>query len=129
IQSLKNLKQLHPGFETENLLTFAVEPTLNGYKPEWALEYYRRLIERLKTLPGVTSVALAVIPVLGGDEWDNWVTVEGYTAKQGETVDPHMQFASPGFVEKLQIPVLLRHDFTVQDAKADHQVRIVNERF
>src|SRR5207237_2945124 len=80
IQSLKNLKELNPGFETGNLLTFAVEPTLNGYKPEWALEYYRQLIERLKMLPGVTSAALAVIPVLGGDVWDNWVTVEGYTA-------------------------------------------------
>lgn len=126
---MKNLKELNPGFETKNLLTFAIEPTLNGYKRDWALEYYRQLIERLKTLPGVTSAALAVIPLLAGDEWDNWVTVEGYTAKRGETVDPHMQFASPGFFETLKIPVVLGRDFDIRDDKGAPKVGIVNEKF
>jgi predicted permease len=129
IQSLKNLKELNPGFQTENLLTFSVEPTLNAYKEEWALEYYRQLTERLQGLPGVTSVALAVIPVLADNEWDNWVTIEGYSAKQGEIPDPHMQFASPGFFETLNIPVLLGRDFTIKDDKKAPKVGIVNAKF
>ncbi len=129
IQSLKNLEELNPGFKTENLLTFAVEPTLNGYKAEWALEYYRQLIERLKGLPGVTSVALAVMPLLADDEWDNWVTVEGYSAKQGEIPDPHMQFTSPDFFETLKIPVVLGRAFTIKDGKTAPKVGIVNQKF
>ena len=128
IQSLKNLKDLNPGFETKNLLTFNVEPTLSGQKQERSSQYYRQLMERLKGLPGVTSAALAVIPLLSDNEWDNWVTIEGYTAKRGEIPDLYMQFASPGFFETLKIPILLGRDFTIQDAKGAAKVGIVNQK-
>src|SRR5206468_2853340 len=71
VRSLKNLKDLDPGFQTSNLLEFAVNPTMNGYKPERSLDFYRQLRENLDAVPGIESSALAVIPVLTGDEWDN----------------------------------------------------------
>src|ERR1035437_2945140 len=129
IQSLRNLKDLNPGFHTENLLTFAMDPTLNGYKPERTLQFYRQLTDRMNGLPGARSAALAVVQILDGNEWDQTVTVEGYTAKQGEMVDPHMQFISPRFFETMGIPVLLGRDFTIQDDKGAPLVAVVNEKF
>ena len=129
IQSLRNLKELNPGFHTENLLTFAMDPTLNGYKPERTLQFYRQLTDRMNGLPGARSAALAVVQILDGNEWDSSVTVEGYTVKQGEWVDPHMQFISPRFFETMGIPVLLGRDFTIQDDQGTPKVAIVNEKF
>ena len=129
IQSLQNLKTLNPGFQTRNLLTFSVEPTLSGYKRDWTLQYYRQLTERVEALPGVKSMTLAVIPLLADNEWDNWVTVEGYTAKQGETVDPYMQFCSTGYFATLQIPILLGRDFNLKDDAGAPKVGIVNQKF
>jgi len=129
LQSLNNLRDLRPGFDTRNLVTIAVEPTLGGYKPELAREYYRQLTERLEALPGVKSVALAVMPLLVGYEWDNWVTIEGYTPKQGQIPDPHMQFCSPRFFETLKIPILLGRDFTIKDGHGAPKVGIINEKF
>jgi predicted permease len=129
IQSLRNLRDLNPGFHTGNLLTFAMDPTLNGYQPERSLQFYRQLTERMNALPGVKSAALAVVQILDGNEWDSVVTVEGYTAKQGEWVDPHMQFVSPRFFETMGIPVLLGRDFRTQDDKGAPMVAIVNEKF
>ncbi len=129
IQSLRNLRDLNPGFHTENLLTFAMDPTLNGYKPERSLQFYRELTERMNGLPGVKSAALAVVQILDGNEWDQTVTVEGYTTKQGESVGPHMQFISPRFFGTMGIPVLLGRDFTIRDDKGAPMVAIVNEKF
>jgi predicted permease len=129
IQSLKNLKELRPGFQTHNVVTFAVEPTLSGYKTDWTLEYYRQLTDRVKAIPGVSGMALAVVPVLADNEWDNWVTVDGYTAKQGENVDPHMQFCSSEFFETMKIPLLLGRTFDARDDKGAPKVAIVNEKF
>ena len=129
IQSLRNLKELNPGFQTSNLVTFAVEPTLSGYKPDWTLEYYRRLSDRVKAMPGVTSFGLAVVPVLVGNEWDSWVTVEGYTVKQGESVDPHMQYCSAGYFETLKIPLLVGRTFDARDDKGSQKVAVVNQSF
>jgi predicted permease len=130
LQSLNNLKELHPGFQTQNLVAIRVEPTLSrGYQLEWTRQYYRQLTEHLEALPGVRSVALAVIPVVEGWEWDNGITIEGYTPKQGEDTDPHMQFCSPRFFETLKIPILLGRDFTSKDVFGAPKVAIVNERF
>jgi hypothetical protein len=112
LQSLRNLKYTDPGFDVRDLVSFAVEPTLNRYDRLWTLDYYRRLSDRLKIVAGIESEALAVIPVLQNNEWDNWVTIEGYTPKQGEYPDPHMQYCSPGYFAALKIPVLLGRDFT-----------------
>src|SRR5207244_7780283 len=76
IRSLKNLKKLDPGFRTHNLFTFAIDPTLNGYKPARSLEFYRQLQENLSAIPGVEAAAFAVVAILEDDEWDNSITVE-----------------------------------------------------
>jgi predicted permease len=129
LQSLRNLKAMNPGFDVKNLLAFSVEPTLSRYDRPWTLDYYRRLSERLQSLPGVESHAFAVIPVVADNEWDNWVTIEGYTPKQGETPDPHMQYCTPAFFKTLKIPVLLGRDFMPKDVEGAPKVGIVNQKF
>jgi predicted permease len=129
LQSLRNLKTLNPGFEVKNLLAFDVDPTMSRYDPKWSTDYYRRLRERLSALPGVESHTFAVVPVLENDEWDNWVTIEGYSAKQDERPDPHMQYCSPGFFKTLKIPVLLGRDFNDRDDAGAPKVGIVNQKF
>jgi predicted permease len=80
-------------------------------------------------LPGVESHATAVVPLLEYDEWDNWVTIEGYSAKPDERPDPHMQYCSPGFFKTLKIPVLLGRDFDDRDVLGAPKVGIVNQKF
>lgn len=129
IQSLDNLKDLRPGFETKNLLTFEVDPTLTGEKPAQVSSYYRQLLERVRAIPGVTSATAAVVGLIDNDEWDSWVTIEGYTARADERPDPHMQYMMPGFFETLKVPLLRGRDFTPRDDKAAPKVCIVNQKF
>jgi predicted permease len=129
LQSLRNLKTLNPGFEVKNLLAFDVDPTMSRYDPKWSASYYRRLSERLSALPGVEAHTFAVIPVLENNEWDNWITIEGYSAKQDERPDPHMQYCSPGFFKTLKIRLLAGRDFDERDDATAPKVAIVNQKF
>ncbi len=129
IRSLGNLKDLDPGFRTKNLLTFAVDPMLNGYTKERSLQFYRQLKQTLDNLPGIESSTLAVVPVLENNEWDNSVTVEGYAAKPGEWVDPHFNYISPDYFKTLDVAVLLGRDFRPTDTTGSPPVAIVNEKF
>ena len=128
LRSLRNLKYTNPGFDVRGLLSFAVEPTLNRYDKPWTFDYYRRLRDRLKAMPGIEAETLAMIPVLQDDEWDNWVTIEGYTPKQGETPDPHTQYCSTDYFVALKIPIVLGRDFTIKDAVGAPKVGIVNQK-
>ena len=129
VRSLGNLKGLDPGFRTANLIGFAVDPPMNGYKPERSLDFYRQLRDGLAALPDVESSSLAVMPVLTGDEWDSSMAVEGFQHKPSETPDPHMQFISPDYFKTMNIPILLGRDFRMTDGKDAPKVCIVNEKF
>ena len=129
IRSLRNLRDLDPGFRTANLLSFGIDPPLNGYPEARSLQIYRDLTDRLNALPGVQSASLAVMPVLDGDEWDQWVTVEGYTPKPADIPDPHMNFVSVGHFKTLGVPILAGRDFEPRDDRGAPSVCIVNEKF
>ena len=129
VRSLQNLKNLDPGFQTRNLVTFDVDPPLNGYAPARTAQFYRNLLERLRGLPGVEAASLSVVPVLEGDEWDQDYSVQDYKTKPGEFIDPHMNFVSDDYFKSLDVPILVGRDFSTKDVKGAPKVAIVNEKF
>ncbi len=129
VRSLQNLKTTDTGVGLDNLVTFQLSPTLNGYDAPRTVQFYRELLERLRSAPGVKSAALATVPILAGNEWDSSMSVEGHRFADGEDMQAFMNALSPGYFETMKIPVIEGRDFTVMDAKEDATVAIVNKQF
>ena len=129
ISTLKNLRSTSPGFEVNNLMSFTIDPTLNGYKNERGKLFYRQLTQNLASLPGVESASLAIVAPLSFDDWDGSIKVEGHEAKPGEDVSSFFNYVSPGYFQTLKIPMFAGRDFTDQDKLGSPKVAIVNEKF
>jgi predicted permease len=140
INSLRNLKNLAPGFRTTKLVSFSVDPSLSGYKQERAKAFYTQLTNGIGSLPGVESAALAGLRLIDDNDWENTVSVEGYVSKPDEDMNPFMNQVSPGFFQTMGIPILMGRDFTTQDnRRIQHRdsdrkdtvptVAIINENF
>jgi predicted permease len=129
IRSLQNLKLLDPGFQTENLLAFTIDPQLNGYSKEQTLQFFRTLAENIHSVPGVKAAGLAIVRLMEGNEWDSSIAVEGYTAKQGEDMNPYFNATTPGYFAAMGMPIVAGRDFTDADVKGAQKVGIVNEKF
>jgi predicted permease len=129
VRSLQNLKATDTGVALDNLVTFQLAPQLNGYDEVRGTHLYQELLQRLRGSAGVTSAALAVVPILAGNEWDNQTAVEGHKAADGEDMQAFMNALSPAYFKTMQIPVLEGRDFTDADVKKDPKIAIVNKRF
>jgi predicted permease len=129
VRSLQNLQGTDSGIVLDNLVTFRLAPALSGYDDERATAFYERLLEQLRTAPGVASAGMAAVPVLAGDEWDSTMSVEGHEAADGEDMQMFMNALSPGYFETMGIPLLEGRDFTRLDLKEQETVAIVNRRF
>lgn len=139
LRTLTNLRNLGPGFPPERLVGFDLDPSLNGYNSDRAKIFYQRLTDEISAIPGVRSVALASMRILEDDEWDSSVTVEGYTAKPGQTPEPFMNSISPNYFATLGVPILAGRDFTIKDVNRvkhgpdpddwDPTTVIINESF
>jgi predicted permease len=117
LRTLTNLRNLGPGFSPERLVGFNVDPSLNGYADERTKTFYQRLVDDLQSTPGVTSVGLASMRILEGDEWGSSMTVEGYAAKPGNGPEPFMNSISPNYFATLGIPIVSGRDFTIKDTQ------------
>jgi predicted permease len=129
VKSLQNLKTTDTGVAAENLITFQLSPALNGYDNPRAVLFYRELLDRLRSAPGVKSAAFAAVPILAGNEWDNSMSVEGHKPNDGEDMQAFMNALSPGYFETMKIPFIEGRDFTAMDVKEHSTVAIVNRHF
>ncbi len=127
LKSLVNLMHVNLGIRTENLLTFRVSPELNGYKPEQCLRFYQRAEENLRSIPGVQSVTVAMVPLIGGSRWGNDVDVEGF--QKGPNVDNNSMYnvVGAGFFGKMGVPLIKGRELTESDTETSPRVAVVNE--
>ncbi len=130
LRSLGNLRMLDPGFRTHQLVEFTVNPRNLGYDRARTRAFFQRLEEKLHGLPGVEAAGLANMGVLTGNEWDNWVTVEGHPRRAGEEpLDPHFNAVSPGYFEALGMHILAGRNFLPKDDFGAPLVAVVNASF
>ncbi len=59
VRTLLNLQRVDPGFNTQNLLLFEVQPSLIGYKDEKLRQIYQQISERVEAVPGVQAVTFS----------------------------------------------------------------------
>jgi predicted permease len=126
-RSLYNLKTLNPGFQTEQLLGFSIDPSLNGYSRERAIDLFQRLQGQLAQLPDVTGATASVVPLMTDSTWSSTIKVEGYQAKDGEDMNPDVDAVGPGFFTTLGQPLVAGREFTVKDGATTPKVAVINE--
>jgi predicted permease len=139
IRSLRNLRDMGPGFASGNLVAFEVDPSFDGYSSDRSKLFYRQLTADLAAIPGVRSVGIATIRILSDSDWDSGVTVEGFRAKADEEPQPYMNSIGPGYFATLGVPILAGRDFTEKDTETQQhgdkpddvvpRVVMVNEKF
>jgi predicted permease len=89
-----------PGFEFKQVIAISPGLEKNGYSPARSQAYLDALEERLRALPAVQSVSLALSPPLGH------VTITVGTEINGHHVEFQRNHVSSEFFETMGIPIL-----------------------
>jgi len=114
-----HLSHRNMGFSAERVLTVdAVSP-----RAEPAI-FWEQAADRLRETPGVEAVALAAWPLLAGNSWNGFVSVNG--APPGP-IDAEFMKISPGWLAAMKLPLVAGRDFRPEDTLPGSA--IVNETF
>jgi predicted permease len=127
VRTLRNLRNQGPGFPTDDLLEFSLDPSLNGYSNQQTESFYERLNVNLRTMPGVSSVGLSAGQLLKGYAWQNAVIGENSSGAQREE-QPVLSEVGPAYFTTLGIPILEGREFTDQD-RGKQKYAVINESF
>ncbi|MFO1499000.1 MAG: ABC transporter permease [Verrucomicrobiota bacterium] len=128
LKGFQKARQVELGFNPRNLLLAGLRIGMNGYDRTNGLVFYRRLHERLSSLPGVRHAALASWFPLGFEGGPRLpVQPEGYVRRPNEDISVSYSIISPDYFGALQIPILEGRDFRDTDDQEARKVAIINE--
>ncbi len=128
-KSLFNVSRVDLGLKTDHLVTFGIAPELNGYNTERTRQLFERMEAELAAMPGVTSVAATMVPVLAGDNWGNNLVVEGFEAGPDTNTNASFNGVGPGYFKTMSIPLMAGREFTTADVFGAPKVAVVNQAF
>jgi predicted permease len=119
----------NPGFRTDHLLVMGFDPSLAGYSEPRTQAFYKNLLERARTTPGVKSVALASNIPLTIDLDFASILPEGFTLPDGQqAVNLMANRIDEHYLDTMGVRLLSGRDFRETDDASSPQVAIVNQQ-
>jgi len=130
LRGLQRAQFLSPGFVAQHAIEMSFDLNLQGYDGARSKQFKRNLLERVRTVPGVSYAGLSNFVPLSLNINNNNVFVEGAPQERGANIPSTMtSAASPGFVPALGVDLLEGRDFTDEDGDTRPRAAVVNEAF
>jgi predicted permease len=129
IRTLWALHDVKPGIDPHNVLTFRVTLPREKYpKPEQQLNFYKQLVERVRSLPGVESAGTIDALPFTDDGSTEPVAIEGRPAVEfAMQPEVAVRTISPGYLSTLHIPLLAGRDFSESDSLDKPAAIVISE--
>ncbi len=130
VRSLWALQHVALGFEPDGVLTFALAPPSGAYDDSTAGPFHESLLERLRGLPGVETVALGGCPPASGEAGCNstvLTSIDGRQVPPAPLIRLGWHKVSGDYFRALGVPVRAGRTFDAHDRDGAPRVVILNE--
>jgi putative ABC transport system permease protein len=130
MRSLKQAQAINLGFDPKNAIEAAFDLRLQGYESAQGKEFQKRVLDRVRALPGVAAAGLADMVPVDLHFTRTAVFIEGQPPERtANTPSSMINRASPQYFQAMSTRLLAGRDFTEQDDQKSPRVAIVNETF
>ena len=128
LRSMQRAQETDPGFAAKKLGVMVVNPGGQGYTQERSQIYYRQVLERVRSTPGVSAVSMASTVPLGFGGFLQSIYLDGQEATPGNRgVLVFTNSIEPRYFETMEIPVLRGRGFLDSDREGSRPVAVINE--
>ncbi len=130
-KSFRNLTAVDAGFDATHVLTMtpALTSTAQDRDPADALEYDRRILERIRAMPGVTGAGMASNVPLANVESEAVRTEQDTALRDAEVPPADLFWVTPGYLDAMRIPLRRGRPFSDADNLMPASSAIVSEAF
>lgn len=127
LHSIVRATAIDPGFQTDHLAVFMLNPGQVGYDKPRAENFYRDVRNRMVAQPGVVSASWASnLPLWGRTV--NGIVIEGREQqRKSEAVTSVLNTIDTGYFSTAGIPIVSGRDFTDDDREGSLAVAIINQ--
>ena len=125
VHTLVNLNRIPLGFAVDHIVLFRLNPPRARYSDAQIMTLYKRLEEGFATLPGVRSVAMSNIAIIGdGHSGASFHVMGRPVERDAERVQTNAVGAD--FFQTMVIPILQGRALSARDSQSSPKVAVVN---
>jgi predicted permease len=130
IRSFQRALDAPLGYNPKGAVTASFDLNISGYDEPRGREFQRRLLEKVRALPGIDSAAIIDALPLSLNTSSDGIFIEGQ-AKPKATEAPiaYSYSISPDYFRTMQTRLLSGRDFDQRDKEGGKRVAIVNQAF
>jgi predicted permease len=134
VRSLQHALSLHLGFEPTHAATVSFDTGLQGYDEHRTREFQRRLLDKVRSMPGIEAAGMIDGLPLTLNISNNTIYIEGKPEpRAGDTPQANMYNITPGYLRAMQTKLVAGRDIDARDTPRDGRdtprVVLVNEAF
>jgi macrolide transport system ATP-binding/permease protein len=127
-RSLAQAQRTDLGFKPDHVLNLLMDPNEIGYNQAQTHDFYKNLLQRVRTLPGVVSASTANATPMGYYNNFDSLNVEGFQPAPGQPSPASLyNTISTDYFQTMGIPLLRGRNFTEADDENAQYVAIVSE--
>src|ERR1700691_3191732 len=127
-RSLGKAQNTSLGFDPDHVLNLTMDPVEIGFNQQQTRDFYKNVLTRVGSLPGVVSASTATATPMGYYNSTDTLTIEGYQPPAGQPLPSAMyNTISIDYFRTMQIPILRGRAFTDADGDNSQYVAILSE--
>ena len=130
VKSLLHLQRTNPGIVTAQLTSVEIDLSASRYRDaSQASGFYKQLVERVGSLPGVQAVTFSTLQPLSGAASSDPFAIEGLALDPANLTSAGWQVVGANYLRTLGVPLLKGRDLTPQDIEPGAPVvAVINEK-
>jgi putative ABC transport system permease protein len=126
LRSADRLQRVDSGMQPDHLLTLDFQLPVSEASPRRAQQEYEDILERVRALPGVTSVAAAdQLPFFGGP-WNGVYRADRPPRTPSGAIPATRRIVTEDFFQTMGIPILAGRGLARTDASGPPQVTVIS---
>jgi putative ABC transport system permease protein len=132
LASFSRLMKVDGGFDADGVVLLSYVTPMGKYQGDALVAYHQRVVDRMRSLPGVTAVGLTTAPPLSaegnqaGVEFPESPVNTGDRQKDAMLID--FLTAGPGYFKAMGVPVLEGREFGPADVGPNGQLAVIDEQ-
>jgi predicted permease len=129
VRSLEKAQHTNLGFDPNDVLNLTIDPHEAGYNETQAREFFRALLDRARSLPGVQSASLASsVPMETGGVSGARLKIDGYQPpKDQRNPGAGYNAVSSGYFETMHISLLRGREIRDSDTQNSQRVAVIDQ--
>jgi predicted permease len=127
-RSLGKAEETSLGFDPDHVVNFTMDPVEIGFNQQQTRDFYKNLLARVSSLPGVVSASTATATPMGYYNNGDTLTIEGYQPPAGQPPPSALyNTISTDYFRTMQVPLLRGRAFTDADGENAQYVAVLSE--